>query len=297
LEVSLTPGQKSATVIKLYNETQEKLELYTEVRAFTAKGETGQPDYEFSSEPVGFATWVQVQPGPITLDSGQRVEVPVTFDPPADAGPGGHYATVFFSTTPPESGQLRISSKVGTLILGKVAGAIEEKGAVSEFGLSSGKTVYTRPPIDFFVKFANAGNVHLRPTGTITISNIWGKEVDTVEVNASRGATLPNTTRKYEVTWEKKPVVESSGSFLSKFFREYGNEKNNFAFGKYTANVTLTIGAAGSGGSTSLSFWVVPWHILAVWIVILAVVVLLFIMLIKRYNKWILKKAQSIQKK
>lgn len=293
VEISLTPGQTTTTVIKLYNETQNKLQLYTEVRDFTAKGETGQPSYDFTGDPTGFSSWVSLPKGPIDLEPGQRTEIPITVSVPTNADPGGHYASVFFGSTPPGDGQVKISSKLGTLLLGKVAGAVEEQGSVSEFGFVTGKTFYTRPPVDFFFRFNNSGNVHLRPTGTITIKNMFGSTVDSFEVNPSLGATLPNSIRRYEATWEKRPITQTSGSFIGKFFSEYKNEWNNFAIGKYTAQLSLTISSAKSGGSASLSFWIVPWHLLIVWIIILALVIFLLIFLIKRYNAWILKKAQA----
>lgn len=296
LEIALTPGQSSKTIIKLYNETQNKLELYTEVRGFTAKGETGQPEFDFTGEPIGLSKWTEIEKGPIVLEPGQRREVPVTFNPPADADPGGHYATVFFSSTPPEEGQVRISSKVGTLLLARVAGAIEEEGKVSQFGLTESTSVFTRLPIGFYVKFNNTGNVHLRPTGTITITSMFGKEAGAVEVNASRGATLPQTTRKYEATWEKGQVRGSRGSFLTQFFDEYVNEKNNFALGKYTAQLAMTVGSSSRQETASVSLWVIPWHILTVWAPFAVLVVIVLIFLIKRYNYWIVRKAETQKK-
>jgi hypothetical protein len=296
LEIALTPGQPTTTIIKLFNESQNKLELYTEVRSFTAKGETGQPDFDFTSEQTGLSTWIEVEKGPIVLESGQRREILVKFSPPVDADPGGHYATVFFSTTPPDQGQVRISSKLGTLLLAKVAGAVEEEGSVSEFGLTSGHQTFSRLPVDFYLKFSNTGNVHLRPTGTISITNMFGKETAEVEVNASRGATLPDSIRKYEATWEKAEVKAATGSWLSDFFREYANEKNNFALGRYTAKLSLNIGSSNVQDTASVAFWVIPWHIIIVWGVVAVLLIILLVVLMKKYNAWIVKKAGSEKK-
>ena len=296
LEIALTPGQPTTTIIKLFNESQNKLELYTEVRSFTAKGETGQPDFDFTGEPTGLSTWIEVEKGPIVLESGQRREIVVKFSPPVDADPGGHYATVFFSTTPPDQGQVRISSKLGTLLLAKVAGAVEEEGSVSEFGLTSGRQTFSRLPVDLYLKFSNTGNVHLRPTGAISITNMFGKATAELEVNASRGATLTDSIRKYEATWEKAEAKATTGSWLSDFFREYANEKNNFALGKYTAKLTLNIGSSNVQDTASVAFWVIPWHIITVWGVVAVLLLILLVVLIKKYNAWIVKKAGSEKK-
>jgi len=294
LEIGLTPGQTTETKIKLYNETQNTIQLYTETRSFVAKGETGQPDFDFESEPIGLGNWIEVEAGPIVLKSGERYEIPVKINTPVDADPGGHYASLFFSSSPQDAtgaGTVSIASKLGTLILGRVAGDVIEDGTITEFGLTGGKTTLNRLPVDFFTRFQNTGNVHLRPEGDIAIDSMFGKQVDTLEVNASKGATLPKSIRRYEVTWEKGQVKSSSGNFFTKFFDEYANERNNFGFGKYTANLSVHAGTNSIDDSATTTFWVIPWHIIVVWGIVAILVIVILIFMIKRYNTWILKKA------
>ena len=293
LEISLIPGQTSNTIIKLYNETQDTLQLYTEARSFTAKGETGQPDFDFEAEPIGLSEWIEVEKGPIVLEPGERVEIPVTINPPSDADPGGHYATVFFSSNPPDEGQVRISSKLGTLLLGRVAGDIIEDGLIAGFGLVEGKAMFNRLPIEFFARFQNTGNVHLRPTGAIAINSMFGKETGTVDVNAGKGATLPQTIRKYEAVWEKGQVRGVQGNFFTRFWDEYANERNNFGFGKYTANLSLHAGTNSIDDTATVSFWVMPWRVILVWGVVAVFGIIFLIILLKRYNAWIRKKAEK----
>jgi len=294
LEIGLIPGQSLQTSIKLFNESQEVLQLYTETASFHAKGETGQPEFDFDSPTdEGLSSWIEVEKGPIILNPGERYEVPVKIHPPANADPGGHYASVFFTTSPPEAGegQVRIASKVGTLLLTRVEGDVIEKGSIAEFGLGKGKMTFNRLPIDFFVRFQNSGNVHLRPSGQIGIKSMFGKEVGSVEVNASKGATLPKTTRKYDAVWEKAQLKGAGGSFFQKFFNEYANERSNFGFGKYTAKVSIHAGTNSIDDTATVSFWVVPWRILLVWTIVGILGLIFLILLIKRYNTWIRKKA------
>jgi len=296
LEISLTPGQPTETKIKLYNETSETLQLYSEPRSFTAKGETGQPEFDFEAEPIGLGNWMEVEIGPIILEPGERSEIPVIINTPIDADPGGHYASLFFGSTPPDptgGGQVSIASKIGTLILGRVDGDVVEAGSIAEFDLSSDKTSFNRLPIEFFVRYENTGNVHLRPAGEIVLKGMTGKQVATIEVNASKGATLPKTIRKYEAIWEKGQVKASGDGFFASFFDEYTNERNNFACGKYTATVTITGGTEIATDTGTLTFWVIPWHIITVWGVVGILAILLLILLVKRYNTWIRKKAKE----
>ncbi|MFH1207746.1 MAG: hypothetical protein V1668_04035 [Patescibacteria group bacterium] len=297
LEFGLIKGEPTKTSIKIFNETTAPVELYTEVKNFTASGDSGQPAFDFTdAEQVGFSTWVTVQKGPITVNPGARFEVPVTINTPTDADPGGHYAAVFFTTSPPADGQVRIASKIGTLLLAQVSGDVKESGSISEFDSFSAQKGFNRLPVKFYTIFKNTGNIHLRPTGSIAITNMFGKEQAKLAFNSANGATLPSSSRRYETTWEKMSVNESTGNAWSGFWQEYANERTNFAIGRFTAKVSVTAGSANSvADNAQMTFWVFPWHILLVWFVVLVLVVLALIMGIKKYNQWIVKKSQGIK--
>lgn len=294
LELGLTPGQVASTVIKLFNETPDTVQLFTEARNFTAKDDTGQPNFDFDAEPLGLSTWMDVEEGPITIASGERYEVPVTINTPVGADPGGHYAALFFTSAAPEEGQVKVASKIGTLILANVEGDVLEAGNISEYIVEDGRSMFNRLPIGFTIRFQNTGNIHLKPSGNIEIKNTFGSITDTLEFNASKGATLPKTTRKYEVVWEKGIVNTATGNFWSDFWQEYGNERSNFAFGKYTAVLTMSAGTNDRVTDTAeVGFWVMPWRVILVWGLGMVIAVWLLIWLFKRYNAWIIKKAKK----
>ncbi len=295
MEIGLKPGNTYSSEIKLYNETADTVQLYTEVRAFTAQGETGKPTFDFANdEQLGLSEWIQVEDGPIVIQPGERYSVPLSITAPENADPGGHYASIFFSSAPPDSGQVKISSKVGTLVLASVDGDIVEAGSILELATANGKKTYSRLPVAFEARFQNTGNVHLKPTGAITIANLFGSETDKIDFNTTKGATLPKTIRKYESVWEKAAVIEKPGNAWSNFWQEYSNEKDNFAIGRYTATLSITAGSTESVEDTAaMTFWVIPWHILTVWAVAAIIVILLLIFVLKKYNAWIVKKAQK----
>ncbi len=294
LELGLIPGQPLSTVIKLFNETSETIELYTEASNFTAKDDTGQPSFDFNAEQIGLSTWINVEEGPIVIESGERYEVSVIINPPLNADPGGHYAALFFTSAAPEEGQVKVASKIGTLILANVEGNVTEQGSISTFIVEDGQKMFNRLPVSFEARFNNSGNVHLKPAGNVEISNIFGKTTDTLGFNASKGATLPKTTRKYDIIWEKGTVDNVSGNFWSDFWQEFGNEKSNFAFGKYSATLGITAGTNQAVNDTeTISFWVMPWRVLLVWFIIIVAGVFILVILFKKYNAWIIKKSKK----
>lgn len=310
-ETAVDPGVSFDTTIKLYNETQDTLVLYADTANFTAEGETGKPAYDLDTPITGAAAWFELPDGAITLAPGERIVVPVTINPPSDAEPGGHYVLVTFGTTPTtatEGGEVTLGQAVGSLFLLRVFGDVQESGSIVEF--SADPTAMNRLPVSFMTRFENAGNIHLRPTGAITLTNMLGRDVTTVDVNTEGRAVLPDSIRRYDSVWEKGEVKDadgnaiaatedshaSDGNLWSSFWTELGNEWRNFAFGRYKATVALT---AGSGGlitdTATLTLWVIPWRVLTIFIVGLVILVLLVIVGIKRYNAWILSKAGGVK--
>lgn len=293
LEFSVQPGETITTKVKLFNESADTLTQYSSVANFVAKDETGTPEFVTETDVSDLASWMTVEPGPFNLSSGDRLEIPVTIAVPADAEPGGHYAAVFFSGQAPDAaaqqGQIGIAAKVGSLILVRVAGDISERATIAEFGSDGGETVYNRLPVDFVLRMQNQGNVHVRPTGTITIRNIIGGTTRELVVNPTLGAVLPASTRRFDMTWERTAVDEKTS-----FFKEFANEWNNFAFGPYTANLVVTYGIANDKTATATySFWVLPWRVLLTSVILIILVIWGISWLVGRYNMWIVKKASS----
>ncbi len=293
-ELQIDPGQSTELEVKLYNETQKAIQLYTEVANFTAQGETGQPTFDFDN-PSDLRPWFEVESGPFILNPGERREIPIKINAPSEAEAGGHYAALFFSNQPPVSAdrqhQIAIGSKLGTLFLINVTGEIIESGAIEELALE--RQVYNRLPIDFGLRFSNTGTIHLRPQGTLAIRNWFNQVKGDLTVNAVKGATLPQTIRKYDIKWEKGEVLNTDSNFFVNFWREVANEWHNFAFGRYSASVAVTYGSAGSlNDNATVSFWVIPWRLLTVIAVALIILIIAFIFFIKRYNAWIIQKAR-----
>ena len=261
LEVNLTPGVAYKTSVKLFNEEEKQIVLYPSTANFTAKDETGTPGFNFNEPVEGLSSWIQVDAGPYTIKPGERIEVPISINTPTDAEPGGHYSALFFAENPPDKAQIAIGSKLGVLILGRVAGNVVEQGSISSFTVENTEML-TRLPINFAIRYQNTGNVHLRPVGSIEIKDMFGKVKATLDVNTVKGATLPSSIRKYEATWDKSQLTQVSGSAWSKFWQEYRNERANYALGKYTATASLTAGETSKATSTNaITFWVWPWHL------------------------------------
>lgn len=285
MEFDARPGDQLVDVVKLYNETNEPLTLIASVQNFKALGETGTPEFLPVKEENDLASWIKLDEKEITLAPQERKSVLFTIKVPGDAEPGGHFAGILWSETgaaAPEEGEAAVGlvAKTGTLILVRVAGVINEAGRIVEF--KTDKTSYNYLPANFVLRFENTGNVHLKPTGTVEIRNMWGKKVAQFTVNENLSNVLPKSIRRFEATWQKEEMPAGAS--------EWQKERQNGAWGKYTALVTLNYGVGGSVVQAKTSFWVFPWRVALFYLVLLVIIVLLLAQGVKKYNKWILKK-------
>lgn len=291
-ELTGDPGETIQGTFTLTNPLDTDQTYYTSVENFEAQGETGTPNFTTSKE--GLPSWVKVVEK-VVLKKGERATIQYNVVIPQDADSGGHFGAIFLSTVPPSAGegQVSVGAKMGMLLFLKVTGEVKENGGLSAFALKGEKKVMTSLPVDFVYKFKNDGNDRVKPEGELTIKNTLGMESAKIDVNKTKGDNvLPASTRRFEVRYGD---VEAP-ALSAPFFEHVKFQKNNFAFGSYSANLKLTFGNAGVAEST-LRFYILPWQLLTVVFGALLIAVLLLIALVKHYNRWIIKQARAAAKK
>lgn len=293
--LSVNPGETITTKVKLFNETTTAVEMFSSTANFKAMDESGTPEFITNGTPDDLASWIKIGPGPFVLQPGEFNEIPVEINVPTNADPGGHFAGILFSPQEPNNvdanTQVMITTKVGSLIMLRVNGEVREAASVLTFTTANGKMKYNRLPVDFDVRVKNSGNVHVRPTGSITVRNMLGGTSQVIPINSSQGAVLPSSVRKFTASWEK---VATEGK--SNFFKEFGNEWKNFALGPYTANLMLSYGASNDKTmAVTLNFLVMPWRVLLLATVLIILLIMLIVFIVKRYNTWIISKASALK--
>jgi hypothetical protein len=296
-------GQDLRTGLKIFNETEKPGTFYFEVQNFSAQGEEGEPDFSQMDNEQGLATWIET-PESIYVEPGELKKVDFTIRVPNDADPGGHYAVIFLSSSPPAKqgvGSVGMASKIGALVLLRIEGDVKEQGELIEFSIENSRFAYEHLPIGFSVRIRNNGTVHIKPAGTIKITNFFGKKTAEILVNIAKdpngklmpvGNILPQGARKFESIWTGSGSEKSPKGFLEKV----KHEKDNFAMGRYTADLDLEYGLIERKSIKSqLVFWVFPWHLILAISSAVIFLMSLIIFCIKRYNKWIIKKATAEQ--
>ena len=287
IDVAGDPGQTLVGEIELFNEQTESKTFYTSFENFEPRGETGAPF--FIGGGTGLASWIGSQ-GSIFITPGERITVPYSITIPEDAVPGGYFAAIFFGSQAPETGagsEVAIGGKVGTLILLRVNGDVEEGGGLLEFtaGTTASK-IFTSVPVPLSYRFNNAGGDRVIPRGEVIIRNVFGMHVETLNANKNEGSVLPSSVRKFELTWGES--FSSSDGNKPSFFEVVKFQASNLRIGVYTADLNLTWGETGQTSNSSTTLVMLPWQFI---IVFLGVIFALYLAL-KQYNRFIIARSK-----
>lgn len=278
VDVKADPGQVVKTQLKVRNVTKFPLIVEAEYNDFVANGEDGQPKILLNNDeksPYSIKDWLGTIPT-ATLQPREQATFDVTIAVPKNASPGGHYGVVRYTGTPADTGDasaVSLSASIGTLILVNVSGDVQESGKISDlYSARDGKerTMFEYGPVGIITKIENTGNVHFKPKGTVRVSNMFGGKVQEFQLNANGGNVLPKSTRKFENVLNKKLL-----------------------FGRYQIQADVTYGQDNKIMSKTSSFWVIPYKLVILFILLLVLLFFVF----KRYNKFIVKRANKKQGK
>lgn len=297
-EIAGDPGETLTHKMGLVNETKNTQTFYATFANFEAQGDSGSPTFIDPKDDLG--TWMTTEQASITLAPGAQKEIAFTIKIPKDAEPGGHFAAIFWGTSPGgASGQVSIGTKTGLLVLLSVNGDVKESAGLVDFGLHNNKHFYKELPVGFQYRFSNQGGDRVKPTGSVVIRSIFGWVAKKVNANQFDGNVLPGTTRKFSPEWSKRDSVEARDQENTRnesysFTKEVKDQWHNFAFGIFRAKVVASFGSTNQTvKSHAVYFFVFPWELL---LIIFAIGLPLFFILrglLRRYNRSIIRKAQA----
>jgi hypothetical protein len=213
--------------------------FYLSTKDIKGLDDQGNPIFEQPGEQTGYelSSWLSLPQEPVDLKAGETRTISFSVHVPSNVSPGDHFGAIFLSDKPNAvtTNGSAIGISVGTIVSLKIAGDIHEEAQLREF--SSDKTVYGSGNAILSSKIENLGNVLVRPHGTIQITDMFGRQVGTLEVNPTLAPVFPGGTRKFSVSWK------ASG----------------FAFGRYEAVVSFAYGSTDKKSiSGTTSFWILP---------------------------------------
>jgi len=287
--LSADPGQSVKTQIFIRDISNGNLIVTGQVNDFVAGGTDGTPkillDDKQGSSAYSLKPWITSLPS-LLLIPHEIKTMTVTINVPKDASPGGHYGVVRFTSTPPSldgsASGVSLAASIGVLLLVTVSGNIKQGLEVQQFSAAKNNktgSFFESGPVQFIEKFKNTGNVHLQPTGQISVTDMFGKKLAGVNVNLPPANVLPDSTRQFTQALDKEII---------------GDKK---LFGRYTAKLVVTYGTDKKTATSTLSFWVIPYKLILLVIILLVAIFFGLRFFIRRYNRRILAQAQKRQQK
>jgi hypothetical protein len=184
----------------------------------------------------GLTSWATLERDRIVVEPRTTEKVPVTITNRESLTPGGHYGAVLVSPTesPERPTRVQIDQVLSSLLFVKKLG-----GEVYNLSLKSydvRRSLFSTPDkVD--MRFQNAGNVHVVPRGTISVTDPRGRQVQKGIVNSSSAIVLPETFRRLSV-----PLESMGASWLP---------------GKYTMQITYRFDGSDATQTRTVSYYYV----------------------------------------
>jgi hypothetical protein len=260
LQTPLAPGGSSEGTLKVRNETDEPVTFNAFVEDFIVTDTQGTPTILPTgslSNKYSAASWIGVSPTRFTVPARGVQELTYFMKIPQNARPGGHYAAIVYAPVTEkgvDSTGATVNSQIGTLFSVVVDGPITEKAFVTRF-FAPFFSEYG--PVAITTQIKNMSDSHIRPTGTVTVKNLFGKK--TVQ-----------------------PLMQHN--IFPEAARDYVNlvGLNEFMIGPYTATFQGTYGKGNLPLMATLTFWVFPWKIAIVIILFITAGILAYLLLTKK---------------
>ena len=299
INLRANPGETATTDLRVRTDGPNNETLQITLLKFTANNELGQPRLADREPGDDYFDWVTFSETRFVAEPNVWKTIRMTIDIPETAGLGYYYAVAFTRAGDSPEGTLgaAVDGGAATLVLLDVKSPNAKREVeVAEF--SSKRRVYEFLPAEFTVTVNNTGNIHLVPSGEIFV-NKGDENLATLKVNVTNGNVLPGTKRSFTMQWNDgfphyvpieengKIVNDEDGNPKTKLSWD-GMELSKLRIGRYTANLLLVYddGERDVPIEATLSFWVIPWRILGVMLLIIGLIgFALFVILRKLWRR------------
>lgn len=256
IDTEVYPGVPALQELTLMNETGEPSSVVLEpVLLDIIDAGSGRASFLLDSAGDSSLSWLSVTPDQFVLVPGEKRNVTVKVLAP-DSSSGSLIAGISATFRPVRSGEqgdISIIGVTGPYVFAKVLSSESVvHGVIEYFSSTGGSKWFSHQPVPLSVSFANNGNVHVSPHGTIEVRNMFGRVIDQMIVNEERRTVLPGISRTFNIVW---------GGHAEERISDIKREFQKPLFGPYRFTVTMTYGA-DAVDTTELTLWAVPWRIL-----------------------------------
>jgi hypothetical protein len=277
----MDPGQTVNDKLTITNlDNANPLYLTVRLRDFTYTGETGIPKIYLADNapqtPWSLKPFTTLPKDVFTVPAGGSKTIPYSITIPKSQGGGSYYSAIQYSSGSGATGtgqNVGLSASGITLAFVNVSGKVNEHLDLKKLGAfmpdasgTTGKYVFltTQQPKQISYSLENTGNVAEAPAGSITVKNMFGKVVASIDdANPHRLLALRGQTRRFDacMVTKKEAVKFQNGNQQTTDICE----KVQLWPGRYSINLATYYGFNGNVTQEvtgNASFWYLPWWFL-----------------------------------
>ncbi len=277
ISVVTVPGKTVTADVRVKNNSTRAETLRIDLQKFGASDDNGNPRLLPRESKDTYFDWVSFSEKQFVAEPNVWKTIKMTITTPPSAAFGYYFAVIFSRSSPdkPTGGASAVEGGVASLVLLDV----EAPGASRQaqvIAMTADRKIYEFLPANFNVRLKNVGNVHVAPVGNIFIKQ-GDKQVALLEFNTARGNILPRTERQFDTSWNDgfpHYDVTTVGSKTTKKLVWNFQDLQKFRIGRYTATMVAVYdnGQRDVPIQSSVSFWVIPWRILGVALLIVLLI-------------------------
>ena len=250
----LDPAGKAEGTMKVLNDSDQPITFKANVQDYIVQDTQGTPVLlppNTLGDKYAASAWIGITPDTFTIPAHDKQSLNYFIQTPKGARPGGHYAAIVFS--PVNTNGLvagsgaTIDTEVGTLFYITINGPITENAQVTSM---AAHPFQEYGPVTINAQIKNLGDLHIKPLGYISIYNTIGTKVETLNLPANN--IFPGAARDYTAKFD-----------------------NGFLIGRYKAVLLASYGINGNLPlAQTIYFWVFPWKIASLIVLILIALIL-----------------------
>lgn len=171
------------------------------------------------------SAWIHLSEEHHILEVDQQRAITATVQIPADAEPGGHYATIWLDPVLPQGlvdqTGAKAAPRIGILVFITVKGDAAHQLAALQPQIDF---INASATLSFGVKINNSGSVHEVPTAKMVVKNIFGATKG--EIVVAPRIVLPNTQKSFSLSWQAPAWF---GIYKAHIEATYGSDQQFFS--------------------------------------------------------------------
>ena len=176
LELSGRRGESVQAEVTVLNASAQPETFFLTMMRAVPRDETGEPRF-LPADPShpGLPEWIAA-PASVSVPAQSRVSVPFIVAIPNDIPSGGYYAALMLSPAPRAAvlgSGASIEANVAVLVLLTVEGETMQRLALLDFTSPLRGALVSTIHGPFAWRVQNQGNVHMAPTGTVTVRDVF----------------------------------------------------------------------------------------------------------------------------